>query len=258
MKIEEIKKLKSGKYKIKIDSKVITTYDDVILKNKLLYKKEIDNDSYHQIGIDSIYYNIYHKTLNYILRKLRSTLEIKKYLEDLNVSEEDSEEIISKLKCNGFINDNNYVKAYISDSFYLSNDGPSKIQNYLLSQEIDENVIEDEISKLDKEEIKNKLEKLIIKKIKGDKKKSTYQLKQKIVIDMINLGYNKDMILEILEGCEIVDNEKLEKEYNKLYNKYFRKIEGNDLYKQIKEKLYSKGFDIHDIQLFINKKKEED
>lgn len=258
MKIEEIKKLKSGKYKIKIDDKVITTYDDVILKNKLLYKKEIDNDSYHQIGIDSIYYDTYHKALNYILRKLRSTLEVRKYLEDLNVSEEDSNEIINKLRHNGFINDNNYVKAYISDSFYLSNDGPNKIQNYLLSQEIDENMIEDEINKLDRDEIKNKLEKLILKKLKVDKKKSTYQLKQKVLIDMINLGYVKDMIIEILENCNIEDNDKLEKEYNKLYNKYFRKLEGNELYKKIKEKLYSKGFDINDIQAFMNKKKAED
>ena len=257
MKIQEIKKLKSGKYKIKIDDKVITTYDDVILKNKLLYQKEIDYDSYHQIGIDSIYYDAYHKALNYILRKLRSTLEVKKYLEGLEVNEEDAKQIINKLRSGGFINDKNYVKAYISDNFYLSNDGPSKIQNYLLSQEIDENVIEEEISKLDSREVHEKLKKLIFKKLKNDKNKSTYQLKRKVLVDMVNIGYSKDMILEILDNCDIEDDEKLEKEYNKLYNKYINKIEDNDLYKKIKEKLYSKGFDINDIQSFMKKKTEE-
>ena len=38
MKVEEIKKTKSGKYKVTIDGKEITTYDDVILKNKILYQ----------------------------------------------------------------------------------------------------------------------------------------------------------------------------------------------------------------------------
>lgn len=258
MLIEEIKKLKSGKYKIKIDNKIITTYDDVILKNKLLYKKEINNECYHQIGIDSIYYDAYHKALNYILRKLRSTLEVIKYLEDLDISAEDSDKIIKKLKENGMINDTNYLKAYISDSFHLSNDGPNKIQNYLLSQEINEDLISEEIGKLDQDEIKFKLEKLIVKKLKSDKRKSTYQLKQKILVDMINLGYSKDMIIEILDNSVIEDDDKLELEYSKLYYKLSKKYEGYELYKKIKEKLYSRGFDINDIQSFMDKKKTED
>ena len=87
MKVEEIKKTKSGKYKVIIDGKSITTYDDVILKNKILYQKEIDEKTYAQIGIDSIYYDNYHKALNYILRKLRSKLEVRMYLEDLETAD---------------------------------------------------------------------------------------------------------------------------------------------------------------------------
>lgn len=257
MKVEEIKKLKSGKYKIKIDDKVITTYDDVILKNKLLYKKEINSDIYHQIGIDSIYYDAYHKALNYILRKVRSTLEVKKYLEDLEISNEDISKIINKLKENGMINDENYVRAYIADSFYLSNDGPNKISNYLLSQEIDEDYIESQIKKININEIENKLEKLILKKVKSDKRKSIYQLKQKILFDMINLGYSKDMILQVLNNINIEEDQKMEKEYFKLYNKLSKTLEGDELYKKIKEKLYSKGFDINEIKIYIDKKKTE-
>lgn len=257
MKVEKIKKTKFGKYKVTIDGKMITTYDDVILKNKILYQKEIDEKTYTQIGIDSIYYDNYHKALNYILRKLRSTLEVRTYLEDLGTSDGDTEKIIDRLKEIGFINDVNYAKAYISDSVYLRNDGPHKIKSYLLSQEIDEDVIDDELSKLDREVIYDKLEKLIIKKLKGDKKNSAYQLRQKIIIDMVNLGYSKDMITEILENYDIDDGDKLAKEYEKIYAKYSRKLKGYDLDKKIKEKLYSKGFDIYDIESLMSKKEIE-
>lgn len=254
MRVEKIKKTESGKYKITIDGKTITTYDDVILNNKLLYQKEIDEKTYTQIGIDSIYYDNYHKALNYILRKLRSTIEVRNYLEDLGTSDKDIEKIIERLKEIGFINDVNYAKAYISDSIYLKNDGPYKIKSYLLGQEIDEDIIDEELGKLDKEVIYDKLEKLILKKLKNDRKKSAYQLRQKIIIDMVNLGYSKDMVCEILENYEIDDGNKLAKEYGKILSKYSRKFSGYELEKKIKEKLYSKGFDIHDIDNFLAEK----
>ena len=253
MKVEEIKKTKSGKYKVTIDGKSITTYDDVILKNKILYQKEIDEKIYAQIGIDSIYYDNYHKALNYILRKLRSKLEVRMYLEDLETADNDIEKIVNRLEEIGFINDVNYAKAYISDSIYLKNDGPHKIKSYLLSQEIDEYIIDEELAKIDKEVIYDKLEKLVLKKLKSDRKNSAYQLRQKVVIDMVNAGYSKDMVIEILDNYDIDDGEKLKKEYDKLYTKYSRKLKGYELEKKIKEKLYNKGFDIHDIEKIIQR-----
>ena len=52
MKIEKIKKLSNGKYKIELDNKEkITTYDEVILEENILYKKEIDNELINKINI---------------------------------------------------------------------------------------------------------------------------------------------------------------------------------------------------------------
>ena len=50
-----------------------------------------------------------------------------------------------------------------------------------------------------------------------------------------------------------VEDEILKKEYEKLYTKYSRKLKGYELEKKIKEKLYSKGFDIHDIEKIIQR-----
>jgi len=62
MKIENIKKLNSGKYKIELDDKnKIITYDDVILKHNLLYHKEVDTDKLNELNIDTKYYDVYNK-----------------------------------------------------------------------------------------------------------------------------------------------------------------------------------------------------
>lgn len=257
MKINEIKKTKSGKYKVKIDNQVITTYDDVLINNSLLYKKEIDEDLYQQINLDTAYYDVYNKTINYILRKTRSEYEIKKFLDKFDISEKDSNKIIEHLKCVGLINDNNFIKSYISDRVYLSNDGPDKIKNELISHNIDVSIIEEEIYNIDKNVIHDKLKKIIAKKINSDHKHSAYQLKQKIITDLINMGYSKDLILEILDTYSLDDDDLLSKEYQKIYTKLSKNYSGIELGNKIKQKLYAKGFNINEIVNLLDKKRED-
>lgn len=69
--------------------KKIVTYDDVILSNNILFNNEINNDILNKLNIDTMYYDIYNKTIKYILTKLRSELEIENYLNKLNVDELD-------------------------------------------------------------------------------------------------------------------------------------------------------------------------
>ena len=161
MKIDEIKKTKSGKYKVKIDGTVITTYDDVILDHHLLYQKEISPETLEKINKDTFHSEQYHKALAYALRKVRSVYEMKKYMEKLEMSPNEIEKNISHLKRIGILSDVSFVKAYLSDSLYLSNDGPYKMKQELLDQEIEESLIEEEMSKIDLEYVREKLIKLI-------------------------------------------------------------------------------------------------
>ena len=90
MKIEKLKRLPSGKYKIIFDNdEKMITYDDVILKNNLLFNREVDKEKLRDINLDTEYYNIYNKVLNYIVKRKRSIKEIKEYLKKFYLSEED-------------------------------------------------------------------------------------------------------------------------------------------------------------------------
>lgn len=199
MKILKIRKLKNGKYKLTFDNNEnIELYDEVILKYNLLYNKNIDCDLLEIINQENNFYNYYNKALKYLNVKMRSTKEMSKYLEKFDLRDDEKQKIIIKLKEIGLLNDELYVKAYINDKVYLSNVGPNKIRRELLSHEISENIIEQNINKIDRELLNTKLHKVISKKIDSNHKFSKYQLKNKIINDLINNGYNKEDILEQL------------------------------------------------------------
>lgn len=257
MKVQEIKKTKSGKYSIKLDNQTILTYDDVILKNSLLYKKEIDVSIYEQMIQDHLYYDAYNKTLSYILKRNRCTKEIEIYLDKFSISKEDKIKIITHLKDIGLLNDQNYVKAYISDSIYLKNEGPLKIKDSLLALNISNELIDSELNKIDTELIKEKAEKIISKKVRSNHKYSEYQLRNKITLEMVNLGYSKELVNTILENYNYDDSYLLEKEYQRLYLKLSKKFSGYELSNKIKQKLYSKGFNVNEISEIISIKEDE-
>ena len=139
----------------------------------------------------------------------------------------------------GFINERLYTKSYISDKTRLNNVGPNKIRNDLIKLNIDKNIIEEELSNIDQDDINITLEKLVDKKIKSNKTYAGDVLKQKILNDLINKGYSKGSILSILDKKDLNNDDLYEKEYSKLYNKYSKKYSGSELEYFIKQKLYT-------------------
>ncbi|HHU54687.1 MAG TPA: hypothetical protein GXZ63_02595 [Mollicutes bacterium] len=253
MRIDKIKKMKNGKYKLLIDGdNDIVTYDEVILKNNLLNNSEIDEELLLKLNADTDYYSVYNKTINYIKRRLRSEKEIILYLEKNKVNKKEKNKIISELKSHGLVNDYTFAKAYIADKMNLSSSGPNKIKKELYKHNIEESVIEELIDKLDDSDIYEKLSRLINKKILANNKYSKYQLKSKILNNFITLGYSVDMINDIFDEHFVEDNNIIKKEYEKTYQKLKRKYQGDELYFKIRQNLYQRGFQSDEINEIIN------
>ena len=240
MKIVKYIKISNDKYKIILENKeTITLYEDVILKYELLLKKEITN-------IEEIFkynqkYALYEKCLSYINKKIRSEQEIRTYLKKYTTNYDDIEDIIIKLKENNFLNSSLYIKSYIHDKIYLSFDGPLKIKNDLLNLGFFEDDILLELEIFDDNLIKDRITKYINKQLKVNKK-SIYVFKNKMLLNLINLGYLREDIIKYLNNINFNDNDLKEKEYEKLKKKYSKKYKGLELEQIIKRKLYEKGF----------------
>lgn len=242
MKLDKIEKMPSGKYKLVIDGEKIITYDDVILKHGLLFKKDIDNNMYSKIKEDTLYYNEYNNVIKLIDKRLRSEKEIREYLLKKEVNSKYIQKIISELTSNRLIDDERFCKAYVSDKIYLSLDGPNKIRKDLINHNIEDGVINEALKEFNDEVIYDRLYKIVMKKINSNHKYSRSILKEKIMSYIYDLGYPTDIFLSIFDEEYKEDTSILEKEASKIYKQLSKKYSGDELNYKFISKMYSKGF----------------
>lgn len=241
----KIKKLKN-KYKIEFDNREpIITYDDIILKYNILYKKELSEELIDKILKENTYYDAYYASIAYISQKLRSEYEVKKYLDKFLLFSDEKNNLILKLKELNLINDSILASAFVNDKIKFTNYGPYKIKEELEKIRIDDQIINEALEKIDSNIYYNKIKKIIAKKMKTKIKCSGNVLKQKLIIELNILGFPKDMVYDVLSEFDIKGN--IDITYNKIYQKYVKKYTGYNLNKKIEQKLYSLGFSKEEI-----------
>lgn len=256
MEIKKFVKVKDNKYKVIIDDEnTITLYDDVIVKYNLLVNKKMDINMFNEIISYNNELESYYKAIRYINKKLRSKKEIIKYLEK-DYESKVINKTIKKLNDDGYLNDEIYIKAYINDQINLSLNGPYKIKRELSKLGLEEALISKELDTIIEDIWESRIEKYIDKKIKTNHTNSNKKLKEKIVYELINLGYSKDVINLVFEEIEIpIDFNIVIKEGDKIYNKLSRKFDGDTILFQIKNKLYQKGYSEEEINYYLDIKK---
>lgn len=199
LKIDKYEKLSKGKYRLYLDNgEVIDTYDDVILKHDLLIKKEINLSIYDKIQKDNIIYENYVACLKYITVRIRSTKEIVDYLKRKKISCDDIDIIVERLKKENLLNDEYFAKCFINDKFKFTTWGNYRIKNELKKHNIDIQIIDKYLSDVSYDQLYEKLDKLVDKQIRANHKLSDIRLKNKIYHNLMNLGYESNMILDLL------------------------------------------------------------
>ncbi len=252
MKIEKYTKLKGNKYSVYIDGVAVKLYDDVIVKYELLRKKEISNELFTEITEYNDYLEAYYKALKYITKKLRTEKEIYIYLEK-NYEKQVIKETIIKLKKDGYLNEDIYIKSFIGDQLILGKTGPNKIISELINLGCNEEKVRNEVAKIEENVWFERIEKIIKKKIRLNKSYGINKLRDKITYELGNIGYYKWMIDEILNNINYDEQDDiLIKEYKRVCSKLERKYEGKELELKIITKLLSKGFTYEQIKKVLN------
>lgn len=244
MKIIKYKKMSKGRYKITFDTSEVILYEDVIIRNNLLLLKDIDLETLEKVLKENREYEAYDLSLSYIEIKLRTEKEIRDYLEKKGFDSFLVDETINKLRKDNLINEKFYTEAFVNDKVNLTTWGPFKIKRALLDLGISDEIVDDYLYKIDTNIFKDKLDKIVNKKMISMKNKSLYMIKNKLNNDLFDLGYDKDMISEILSKLEKDDSESMKKEASKAYDKYSKKYSGKELEMKIKSHLYAKGFKV--------------
>jgi len=202
MKIIKYEKKDNNKYKVHLENnESINIYEDVIIKNNLLYKKEMDRELLEKIDNDNSQFDAYNKCVKYISVRIRSKHEIEEYLKKKEIEPSLIDETIDKLIKNNLLNDDIFTKAFVNDKIKFTTMGPYRIEQELKKHHIDSNIIYKYLNEIDDVTIDDKINKQINKLIKSSRKKQN--LRNKIYMNLLSLGYSNEMILRNLNNYDL-------------------------------------------------------
>ena len=142
----------------------------------------------------SIANQAYAKMAQLCSRSEQCSTDIRKKIIAFELVEEIVEEIIEKLKAEKFINDERYVKAYVSDKFKFNKWGKVKMRHYLRMKGLPEDIIHNGLDEIDEEKYKAVLIKTMKDKAKTVKKKTKFEKMEQVIRFAQTRGFEPEMI----------------------------------------------------------------
>lgn len=132
-------------------------------------------------------------------KEVRDKLKLKGY-EDISINKS-----VEFLKEYNFLNDIKYAKAFISDK--LNSSGSQKIKYALTQKGISKDIIDEELSKLNKDNEKDAAFNIAKKKFHILKKKENdnYKISGKLYRYLVSKGYGYDVINDVVKEVMSVD-----------------------------------------------------
>lgn len=115
------------------------------------------------------------RAIAYLMRSKKTSNEVTMKLKKLGFTEEIVQEVISYFIKLGYIDDNEYVDAYIRQCMRLQNYSLFEIKNKLLQKGVKKDIIEDKLQVLEDSDY----EKELVKKLINGKLKNMDDIKQR-------------------------------------------------------------------------------
>ena len=143
---------------------------------------------------EDVYENAKNKALNFISYKLRTEKEVINKL-SADYSMEIIEKVLEMLRRYNYVNDENYVRAFVKDRINLHKEGRIKILYMLKQRGIDDLLAENILSNYDFND-----EELIIYHLnKRVKNKGSLKERDKIISFLINKGFEYDDVYGLIK-----------------------------------------------------------
>ncbi|MFI3278892.1 MAG: regulatory protein RecX [Rikenellaceae bacterium] len=115
--------------------------------------------------------------------------------------------VLQQLIAEKFIDDRRFAQAYVREKLNLSGWGVRKIASSLKVKGINEAIISEVLSDLDREGMEERLFAKIERKARSVKYKDKYDFKSKLIRYGISLGYDYSMVLDSVSKIISIDDE---------------------------------------------------
>ena len=169
---------------------------DLYYELNLEKDEELDFDTYKKILANDEYNRAKNFALSKISYSQKSTYEIKKKLAEKNFSNDIIDKVIEFLDSYGFLDDDAYVKSFITDKDEISRWSRNKISYMLKLKHVDERLIEEYIGLVDDNRELEKASFFADKKIKDD---YSFENRQKVFRHLAGKGFDIDIINMVLD-----------------------------------------------------------
>lgn len=238
----------SNSNKLELPHEVFTSF--YLFKGKMLVPKEI-KEIKEQVNI----YELYKYARRLCTSRIYSEHKIREKLYLKEASKKEVDEVISKLKKEKLINDDEFASEYL---VYANEHNIGK--NKIISKLKEKGVFDTSISKLSFP-YKNELNKAYsyIDKLEAKYDKYPYKMKKdKSIQYLISQGFDLDVAMEVCNDLkypkEKEEINKLKEDYKKVYRQYERKYRGKELKEKIISSLLRKGYRMSDITHLLEEK----
>ena len=120
--------------------------------------------------------------------------DIRKKIAANGLNEEETEEILQYLTKENFINDERYIKAYVSEKFRINQWGRVKMRYFLRAKGLTDEMIENGLQELDEKKYKDVLLKTMKEKAKKAGKKNKFEKMGQIIRFAQSRGFEPELI----------------------------------------------------------------
>lgn len=236
---------------------------DVLIAFDLKKGKEIDEEELRDIMYKEDVQKAFNRAVQFLSHRMRSMKEIRDHLKRKETEEDIIPLVMEKLSKLKYVNDLEFGKAYVRTQARTSSKGPGVIEKELMEKGLTQAEIRGSMPEYTKEEQIENATKLATKKAAQSKKRSANEMRQKIKATLMQKGYSAEVVAVALESMSmdaVTDDqqqEALEYQGAKAHKRY-RKYEGWEYERRMKQYLYRKGFQMESIDAFIQKMKDQE
>jgi Uncharacterized protein conserved in bacteria len=128
----------------------------------------------------------------YCSRSERCVQDVRKKLDQWEISLQEQSQIIQTLQKEKFLDENRYASAFVRDKARFNGWGIYRIRLELKKRELPAEIITNAIHQLDSEETINRLADLLKKKSDSVKAKTEWEAKQKLIRFALSRGFSMD------------------------------------------------------------------
>ena len=173
----------------------------IFYKYQLSLKEEISENDFQALELEAEIFQGERKALDFLARRIRSSLEVKNYLKRKKISDEIIEKIIKKLRELNYINDYDFAVKYIQYKLRQKEVGVHLLRKELLLKGIKKEDLEQALEEGGAFEIDyDRLYELAYRKcVSLEKKKNK---KAKLLFFLFQRGFSKEIVYKIINDLE--------------------------------------------------------